>query len=195
MALTPAIFLDKDGTVLQDIPYNVNPQRMIFAPGAQEGLAMLARLSLPLFIITNQPGIALGKFCFDEMHEMQQKLKQMFEEAGATLEGFYFCPHHPCGSLEQFAFECKCRKPEPGLLHEAAGQHHIDLSRSWFVGDILNDIEAGRRAGCQTILIDNGNETEWILNDQRTPHYRVTDLAEASRLLLAMCFHLDGVHQ
>lgn len=187
MALKPAIFLDKDGTVLLDIPYNVDPQQMQFAPGAREGLARLAQLPVPLFVITNQPGIALGKFCLDDLEDVQLELQRMFEQVGANLAGLYFCPHHPDGSLVQYACECLCRKPEPGLLFEAAKQHDIDLTRSWLVGDILNDIEAGRRAGCQTVLIDNGNETEWLLNDNRIPHYRVADLAEASRLLLAKC--------
>ncbi|ETF03844.1 HAD family hydrolase [Advenella kashmirensis W13003] len=187
MALSPAIFLDKDGTVLLDVPYNVDAQKMQFAPGASQGLSRLAQLPVPIFVITNQPGIALGKFCLEDLENMQHELQRMFAQVGARLAGLYFCPHHPGGSLQQYARECVCRKPKPGLLLEAADQHDIDLKRSWFVGDILDDIEAGRRAGCQTVLIDNGNETEWLLNDSRVPHYRVADLAEASRLLFAKC--------
>lgn len=191
MALTSAIFLDKDGTLLRDIPYNVDPQKMVFATGAQEALARLAQLRLPLFVITNQPGIALGKFDFDALYRMRQHLNQMVEEAGAMLSGFYFCPHHPEGSRTAYASRCGCRKPEPGLLLTAARQHRIDLGRSWFVGDILNDIEAGRRAGCRTVLIDNGNETEWLVNEWRDPDCRLPDLEAASRFLVNQ-FGLDA---
>ncbi len=194
MALRPAIFLDKDGTVLQDVPYNVDPANMIFAPGAAAGLARLALLGVPLYVITNQPGIALGRFCLDDLADMQQHLSQMFTQVGATLDGLYFCPHHPEGTVPQYACDCECRKPAPGLLLHAAKQHGIDLARSWLIGDILNDIEAGNRAGCQTILIDNGNETEWDLDQGRTPDYRVADLEEASRLVLGQRVHLTELY-
>jgi len=180
----PAIFLDKDGTVLQDVPYNVDPAQMMFAPGAREGIERLARLRLPLIVVTNQPGIALRKFDFKALAGMKQRLRQMFQEAGAALDGIYVCPHHPDGSLAAYARSCACRKPAPGLLLAAARQHHIDLPRSWFIGDILDDVEAGRRAGCRTVLIDNGNETEWIMNARRRPDHCVADLAEAGRFLV-----------
>ena len=185
MALRPAVFLDKDGTVLQDVPYNVDPANMIFAPGAAAGLVRLAQLGLPLYVITNQPGIALGRFCLDDLADMQQHLSQMFAQTGATLDGLYFCPHHPDGIVPQYACDCECRKPAPGLLLHAAKQHDIDLARSWLIGDILNDIEAGKRAGCKTILIDNGNETEWNLSGSRKPDHRVANLLQASQLVFA----------
>ena len=183
MALTPAIFLDKDGTVLRDVPHNVDPRKMVFAPGAREGIARLGGLGLPLIVITNQPGIALQKFGLDDLEGMRQQLGRMFEDAGATLAGFYYCPHHPDGLLAHYAGSCQCRKPAPGLLLAAAWRHGIDLRRSWLAGDILDDVEAGRRAGCRTVLIDNGNETEWLMNGWRTPDHRVADLAQASRLI------------
>ncbi|MDS1139720.1 HAD family hydrolase [Pusillimonas sp. SM2304] len=191
MALRPAVFLDKDGTVLQDVPYNADPVKMVFAPGARQGISRLAQLNMPIIIVSNQPGIALGKFGFDELCGMQQRLRQMFLALGARLAGFYFCPHHPDGLLPAYARVCDCRKPAPGLLLLAAERHHIDLSRSWFVGDILNDIEAGRRAGCQTVLIDNGNETEWMMNEWRTPDYRLPDLDAASHLLAARQLQIE----
>lgn len=190
MALTPAVFLDKDGTVLQDIPYNTDPAKMVFAPGVCEGLFRLAVLGLPLIIITNQPGIALGKFDYHALRGMQRRLARMFEDAGAQLAGFYFCPHLPVDHRHDGALPCACRKPQPGLLLKAAQEHAIDLRRSWFVGDILDDIEAGRRAGCRTVLIDNGNETEWRVNPWREPDLRVPDFASASRVL-AETFHPD----
>lgn len=181
MALTPAIFLDKDGTILADVPYNVDKRRMRFAPGAMAGLARLSKLGLPLIVISNQPGIALGKFSPDAMLDVRQQLGLMFEQAGAKLSGFYYCPHHPKGLRPAYTMQCECRKPAPGLLYVAAQRHNIDLFSSWFVGDILDDVEAGRRAGCRTLLLDNGNETEWRRNEWRVPDRMEPDLDAASR--------------
>lgn len=178
--MTPAIFLDKDGTVLADVPYNVNPQRMHFAPGARAGLARLGSLGLPLIVISNQPGVALGKFTVDQLIPMRRQLEQMFLLAGARLAGFYYCPHHPQGVHPAYSVICDCRKPGPGLLTIAAQRLDIELTSSWFVGDILDDVEAGRRAGCHTLLIDNGNETEWRRSDWRTPDRIEADLDRAS---------------
>jgi D-glycero-D-manno-heptose 1,7-bisphosphate phosphatase len=193
MALSPAIFLDKDGTVLADVPYNVDPRRMRFAPGAAEGLALLATTGLPLVIISNQPGIALAKFSIDAMGPVRRRLEQMFIAAGARLHGFYFCPHHPRGIYPAYAKICDCRKPAPGLLQIAALRMSIDLSASWFIGDILDDVEAGRRAGCRTILLDNGNETEWRRGEWRTPDRVEKDLAGAGRWIVE-CLSGNGAH-
>src|SRR5581483_11142184 len=103
---------------------------------------------------------------------------------GVPLAGFYYCPHHPQGQVNSYAVTCRCRKPAPGMLRRAAADLGIDLAESWMLGDILDDIEAGRRADCRTVLIDNGNETEWRRGRGRRPHYRAGDLAEAARLIL-----------
>jgi histidinol-phosphate phosphatase family protein len=179
-----AIFLDKDGTVLDDIPYNVDPASMHLAPGAREALQALGRTDFPLIIISNQSGVALGKFPYAALEAVHARLAEMFAACGATLHGFHCCPHHPQGIVPDYARACDCRKPAPGLLYRAAAQHDVDLQASWFVGDILNDVEAGRRAGCRTILIDNGNETEWDLSPIRTPHVVVPDLAAAAATIL-----------
>lgn len=185
MALTPAIFLDKDGTLLADVPYNVDRSRMRFAAGAASGLARLASLGLPLIVISNQPGVALGRFERHRLQDVRQELECMFERAGARLAGFYYCPHHPQGIRPGYGMRCGCRKPEPGLLHIAAQRHDLDLVSSWFVGDILDDVEAGRRAGCHTLLLDNGNETEWLRNEWRVPDHIESDLDGASRWIVS----------
>jgi len=183
----PAVFLDKDGTVLEDEPYNVDPDRMRFAPGARAGLCRLGRLGLPLIIISNQPGIGLGKASPRDLLLVRRRLESMFLSVHAVLAGFYYCPHHPQAVLARYACACDCRKPAPGLLRAAAKRHCIDLARSWFVGDILDDVEAGRRAGCRTILLDNGHETEWLRGAWRTPERIEPDLDGASRWIGAQC--------
>ena len=183
MALTQGIFLDKDGTLLEDVPYNVNPALMRFAPGVASGLRRLSKLGLPLIVVSNQPGVALGLFEEQALERVQNRLARMFESVGAHLAGFYYCRHHPEGVVPHLSTLCTCRKPQAGMLLRAAEEHRIDLSVSWMIGDILNDVEAGRRAGCETILINNGNETEWLAGPLRAPHHLVDDFDEASKLI------------
>lgn len=178
-----AVFLDKDGTLIEDVPYNVDPERIQLTRGAVEGLQVLSRVGYQLIVITNQSGVARGYFPEEALVAVEERLRQMLAEVGVQLAGFYYCPHHPDGVVQEFAIACSCRKPEPGLLLRAAAERGIDLRESWFIGDILNDVEAGRRAGCRTILIDNGNETEWQLSAGRSPHYTVANLAEAAQVI------------
>jgi D,D-heptose 1,7-bisphosphate phosphatase len=183
MALTAAVFLDKDGTLLADEPYNVDPDRMEFAPGAFEGLRRLGAIGLPLIVISNQSGVALGRFPRQALRPVRARLARLFAAAGAKLAGFYYCPHDPIGKVAAYARHCQCRKPAPGLLLHAAQWHHIDLSASWLVGDILHDVEAGNRAGCRTVLLDVGNETEWQMGAFRQPDYCAENLAAAARII------------
>src|SRR5579871_2458964 len=179
-----AVFLDKDGTLVEDVPYNVDPARIRLLPGADQGLPALHSAGYRLFIISNQPGVARGYFAEERLVWVERCLRELLAGVGVPLGGFYYCPHHPEGVQPAYARPCSCRKPEPGLLFRAASEHGINLHQSWFVGDILDDIEAGRRAGCRTILLDNGHETEWILAPLRQPHYTVANLHEAARKIL-----------
>lgn len=182
-SLQRAVFLDKDGTLIEDVPYNVDPALITLTSGADTGLRSLHQAGYLLIVISNQSGVARGYFPETALTAVEAQLRYMLSELGVPLVGFYYCPHHPEGSVTDYAIACNCRKPEPGLLLQAAADHQINLANSWFIGDILNDVEAGRRAGCQTILLDNGNETEWLLSPQRLPHHRVADLAEAATLI------------
>jgi D-glycero-D-manno-heptose 1,7-bisphosphate phosphatase len=187
MALKAAAFLDKDGTLLVNVPYNVDPRRMRLAPGAAEGLRALGRLGIALVVVSNQPGVALGHFDYHRLEGVAARLRAMFRAQGACLAGCYWCPHHPQGTVTGFAKTCGCRKPEPALVLRAAADLGLDLERSWLVGDILDDVEAGHRAGCRTILVDSGGETEWRQDSaRRIPHRVVADL-HAAALHIARC--------
>jgi D-glycero-D-manno-heptose 1,7-bisphosphate phosphatase len=185
MAMRPAVFLDKDGTVLLDEPYNVDPDRMAYAPMALSGLSRLGAAGATLVVISNQSGVARGLFPAAALDRVHVKLAAMFQAAGAKLEGFYFCPHHPDGVVDGYAVECDCRKPRPGLLLRAAKELDLDLGASWFIGDILDDIEAGNLAGCRSILLDVGHETEWLAGKDRVPFCRAPDLDAAAGIVLA----------
>lgn len=180
----PAVFLDKDGTLLHDEPYNVDPTRMRFAPGAAAALSLLAQAPLRLIVVSNQGGVALGRFPYSALEGMEAHLRRMFADCGATLHAAYWCPHDPRGNVAPYACACECRKPQPGMLLRAQREHHIDLAQSWMVGDILNDIEAGNRAGCRSILTDCGNETEWQSTPVRLPYAIVTNLHDAAQMIV-----------
>jgi D,D-heptose 1,7-bisphosphate phosphatase len=181
-----AVFLDKDGTLLEDVPYNTDPANMRLLPGVTEGLALLHTCGYRLIVVSNQSGVARGYFREDDLRPVECHLRDMLAQHGIPLVGFYYCPHHPCARLQEYRVRCDCRKPQPGLLLRAACDHGIDLRRSWLVGDILNDIEAGRRAGCRTVLIDNGNETEWQLTPQRVPHHVVSNMVQAALVIVTL---------
>lgn len=172
-----AVFVDKDGTLVVDVPYNADPNRVRLTENATQGLKRLRAAGFGVFVVSNQPGVGLGYFGGDALQAMYRHIRRLLREGGTDLDGFYYCPHR-----EQDA--CGCRKPQPGLLQAAAADYDIDLQRSWLIGDILHDVEAGRRVGCRTVLIDNGNETEWRDGPLRRPHYRAYDLSEAATCIL-----------
>jgi D-glycero-D-manno-heptose 1,7-bisphosphate phosphatase len=183
-----AIFLDKDGTLVDALPYNALPydaegRRITLCNGAGAALRLLSRLDYRLFVVTNQAGIAFGRFGEPAMDAIHDRLQDLLLREQLVLDGFYFCPHHPDGSIATYTADCHCRKPMPGLLLQAATDHGIDLRSSWMIGDILHDVEAGNRAGCRTVLIDNGNETEWRLGPRRIPTRMAPDLYAAAVLI------------
>lgn len=178
-----AVLLDKDGTLLENVPYNVDPSRMRLAPTAGAALRRFGALGMPLIVVSNQPGVALGKFPRAALAGVEGRLADLFVEHGARLAGFLSCPHHPEGVVGEYARACDCRKPMSGMLTRAASMFGLNLARSWMIGDILDDVEAGRRAGCRTILVDCGNETEWVPGEMRVPQYIVDSLDAAAHIV------------
>ncbi len=185
MSVDPAVFLDKDGTLVTNVPYNATLELIELSPGADEGLVLLQERGYRLVVVSNQPGVALGYFRESALTAVEKRLRELLAANGVPLTGFSYCPHLPEGRIAPYARNCDCRKPAPGMIVRAAQLYGLDLARSWLVGDILDDIEAGRRAGCRTILIDNGNETQWLLSPERQPHHMAADLAQAARIIAA----------
>lgn len=172
-----AVFLDKDGTLIQDVPYNVDVALISLLPHAVEALRALQEEGYLLIVVSNQQGVALGYYGEKELQAVSVHMDHLLSGYGIKLNAFYYCTH--------VEGTCSCRKPLPGLLQRAAKDYDIDLPGSWMIGDILNDVEAGLRTGCRTILIDNGNETEWRMDELRVPHYRVKDLRAAANAILS----------
>jgi histidinol-phosphate phosphatase family protein len=179
-----AVFIDKDGTLVEDVPWNVDPALLRFTPNAIDGLRLLAGHGWRLIVVTNQPGIALGRFDGAALDRLRQALCERLAEQSVVLDGFFACPHAPVATSDPAG--CDCRKPQPGLLRQAQRRHGIRLSASWMVGDILDDVEAGARAGCRTVLLDVGNETVWQASPWREPTCVAADLLDAARQIIAL---------
>jgi D-glycero-D-manno-heptose 1,7-bisphosphate phosphatase len=180
-----AIFLDQDGTLVDDSANKLDPRRITLRSGAGAALRMLARLDYRFFVVSNQDGVAHGLFDEAALEPVKHRLADLLFREHLGLDGVYYCPHHPGGKVSAYAVACLCRKPMPGMLLQAAREHDIDLHASWMIGDILHDIEAGNRAGCRTVMVDSGNETEWRLGTNRLPTRVVTDIYAAARVIAA----------
>ena len=178
-----AVFIDKDGTLIKNIPYNVNTDLIDFEDNAITALQLLQDSGYQLILISNQPGVALGYFSEEEVRQVFQYIQDKLHRQGVILDGYYYCPHDVHGVRLSYSKACYCRKPMPGMLLKAAMEHDIDLELSWMIGDILNDTEAGNRAGCRTILLNVGNETEWELNASRQPSYTCNNWKDAAGII------------
>jgi D-glycero-D-manno-heptose 1,7-bisphosphate phosphatase len=179
-----ALFLDRDGTLVHPRHYPARPRDLVLYSGIAPGLRRLRRAGFRLVVITNQAGIARGYFGAAELAAMHAHLAATLAEQGVRLDAIYHCPHHPDGAIPELAIRCECRKPAPGLLLRAARELGIDLARSWMVGDILDDVAAGNRAGCRTVLVDLGTE-EMPSAALRTPAYVARDTVHALRIIAA----------
>ena len=178
-----AVFLDKDGTLIENLSFNTNPAKIRLSPGAGSALQRLQQLGYQLLVVSNQSGIGRGLFDEAALEGVHARLASLLAAFDVRLNGFYYCPHWLHSMKAQYAYLCQCRKPAPGLLIQAARRHSLDLTQCWMVGDILDDVEAGRRAGCRTVLIDNGNETEWECSAVRRPHRLAKDLPDAADII------------
>jgi histidinol-phosphate phosphatase family protein len=173
------LFLDKDGTLIEDLPYNVDPRRVRLAPGAARALERWAADGWPIAIVSNQSGVARGYWPVTALETLATHLLGDLAAHGVTAGGFYACPHLPNG-VNEYAVSCDCRKPSPGLIRRAAADLGADLAASWFIGDTWMDVAAGRAAGCRTIVVG----PEWRRTDAYPAHARpdhaVPSLAEAA---------------
>src|SRR5882762_8634922 len=150
-----AVFVDNDGTLIENVAYNVDPALVRFMPNVPAGLRMLADAGLPLFVVTNQPGLATGQITRPDFVRIQHLIEhRLQQEAGVVLTGWYTCPHRPEAG-------CLCRKPAPGLPGPGALAHGADVGRSGVVGAGLEDMEAGGRAAGLHVVENVGNETAW----------------------------------
>lgn len=145
--LAPAVFLDRDGTLIEEAGYLDRLDRLALLPSAVDALRVLARGGFRLVVVTNQSGIALGLFDEAFVRHTHEALHTRLEAAGARIDGWYYCPHHPAGHVPALTMACDCRKPGPALARQAAADLGLDLSRSWMVGDRWGDVQLAAAAG------------------------------------------------
>jgi D,D-heptose 1,7-bisphosphate phosphatase len=157
-----AVFLDRDGTINEEIGYMDRLEKLRLIPGAAEAIRLINASGMKTVVVTNQSGVARGIFTESFVAEIHARLGKMLRAEGASLDGIYVCPHHPTEGRGDYLRGCECRKPAPGLLLRAAAELHLDPARSYMVGDTLKDILAGARAGAQGILVRTGYGEEAI---------------------------------
>ena len=184
-----AIFLDRDDTLIDDPGYLKDPAQIKLLPGAAEAVIHLKKMGYLVLIITNQSAIARGYITEKQLDQIHQKLKSLLSAQGAVIDGIYYCPYHPDGTVPGFDTESHLRKPNPGMLQQAAEELEIDLSRSWMVGDTYRDIQAGKAAGCHTILVDVPGKTRELNTTGPEPDRKAVNLREVVNIIRMHEFH------
>ena len=156
MSRKPAIFLDRDGVIIEEIGYLSDPDQIVLIPGSAEAIIRLNQHHIPIIVVTNQAGVARGYYHESQVEVVHSRLNELLAEQGASVTTYYYCPHHPTAGLGAYLINCECRKPQPGMLLAAAKEHCLDLTRSYIVGDKLSDIEAGINVKAKGILVRTG---------------------------------------
>jgi D-glycero-D-manno-heptose 1,7-bisphosphate phosphatase len=162
-----AVFLDRDGTINEQMGYINHISRFKILPGIPDAIRLLNDLGFLAIVVSNQSGVARGYYALDLVHEVHDLLrKRLKDQANAAVDAVLFCPHHPQGTVPEFSVDCECRKPKTGLIDQACKVFDIDLSRSFMVGDMVSDMEFAHRAGIRSILVKTGyglGEIEYVL--------------------------------
>lgn len=176
-----AVFIDRDGTLNEEVDYLHRPEEVVLIPGAGAALARLNALGIPVVVVTNQSGIGRGIFGWKDYEAVMARLDELLAAENAHLDGAYVAPHHEKGLGQYRCDDHPDRKPRPGMLLRAAEELGLDLSRSWMIGDKEIDLEAGRNAGCRTALVRTGYGSE---SDERLADLVARDLPQAVERIL-----------
>lgn len=176
-----AVFLDRDGTIIRDTGYLSSPEEIKLLPGADMAIKSIRQAGFKVIVVTNQSGVARGMFTLERMQEINEALRQQLADRGARLDGVYACPFHPEGKVAEYAKDSDLRKPQPGMLLQAAEDLDIDLEASWMVGDSGRDIEAGIRAGCRTVWVHQRPQDE---GGRVQAEFTARNLVDAARVIL-----------
>jgi len=179
-----AVFLDRDGTIIEDVGYLNNPQEIKFIHGSIEAIKKLNEADYKVIVITNQAGIARELIIENMLQTIDKTLQKEILNGGAYIDAIYYCPHHAEHGYYPYKQDCKCRKPEPGMILKAAKDHNIDLSQSWMIGDKRTDVYAGKKAGTKTILVMSGRGVEEKPKLTEQPDYYTENLLEAVKKII-----------
>jgi len=177
-----AAFLDRDGTIVRQVELMHGVSQLRLLPGAAAAIRHFNEKDLLVVVVTNQPVVARGVASEQEIELVHEELNRRLQARGAHIDAFYFCPHHPKATLDQYRTTCSCRKPEPGMILRAAQERGVDLSRSVMIGDTTQDIVAGNRAGVRTILVRTGHGGRDPWQYPCSPDWTARNLLEAANL-------------
>ncbi|MGD8227546.1 MAG: HAD family hydrolase [Desulfobacteraceae bacterium] len=184
----PAVFIDRDGTINEQLGYINHLSRFVILPGVPEAVRLLNKNGWWAIIVSNQGGVARGYYPMELIDEIHDFLKSSLKQQGAIIDGIFFCPHHPAGVLPEYSSTCGCRKPETGLIDKAREAFDIDMSKSYVVGDRHVDIELASRLNLKGVLVKTGyglGEMEYIIPEKRLkPHHVAEDLLDAVKWIL-----------
>ncbi len=184
----PAVFLDRDGTINEQMGYINHTCRFHLLPGAAEAIKRLNDAGIPVVVISNQSGLARGYFPEELLLAVHEKMKRLLAEQGAHVDGIYYCPHHPEAKKKEFREVCSCRKPKPGLILQAAEEMNLAPEQSFVVGDRWSDIKTAANCGARSILVRTGygrGDEQYIGPHQEIqPDYKAEDLLEAVEWIL-----------
>ncbi len=187
-----AVFLDRDGTICEEVGYLDSVERMRLIPRAAEAVRRINARGFKTIVVTNQSGVARGYFTEERLQTLHEELIRQLKEEGAHLDAIYYCPHHPEGETSPYRVICDCRKPATGLLRKAAEELDVDLNASFLIGDHYSDVECAHRAGARGILLLTGHgQAAWSQRDQWqvAPDWVAEDLFAAVQWVLEQ----DGV--
>ena len=184
----PAVFLDRDGTINEQMGYINHLSRFVLISGVAKAIKILNENGFLAIVLTNQSGVARGYFPIELVYQINEHLKRELKKENAHIDGVFFCPHYPKGKLSEYCFECDCRKPRTGLIKQACSAFDIDMERSYMVGDRHTDIEFANHCGLEGVLIKTGyglGEVEYILPGRKIqPAYIADDLPEAVKWII-----------
>lgn len=183
------IFLDRDGTLNEEVHYLYKPEDLHIFPGVPEALKMLRQAGYRLVVVTNQAGVARGYYTEEDVKCLHRYMNRVLERDGAVIDAFYYCPHHPEHGVGAYKTECRCRKPGTGMFEMAEKQFEVDKARSFMVGDKLLDVEAGKNFGIASVLVGTGYGREQHVRDLESGADQVYDfyadtLLEAARWII-----------
>ena len=187
--LKPAVFMDRDGTISEEVGYVNHVSRYRVFPYAAEAVRALNEAGWLAVLVTNQAGVARGYFAEEMIGRVHGVLEEELKKGGARLDSIYYCPHHPSVGEPPYRFDCDCRKPRPGLIRRAAEDLGIDLARSWMVGDRYSDTELARNAGVRAAFVlsgyGRGEHEHQSLAWKRRPDLVAENLLEAVRAIIS----------
>jgi D-glycero-D-manno-heptose 1,7-bisphosphate phosphatase len=175
----PAVFLDRDGTLIRDVHYISSPDHVELLPGAADAIRRLNSAGWPVIVVTNQSGIARGRLGLPDYERVQQRFIELLAEEHARVDATYLCPHHP-----DFTGPCECRKPGTLLFRQAATEHDLDTAASWYLGDRIRDVLPARELGGRGILIPGADTPSTDIEMAREQHELAGSLDEAVRRIV-----------